>query len=150
MSMGQKLKLTLDIDDKRVHDLLVSALEGGSNYWYMIEDEIMPTSVTFKDPLWDSDREKDPDFVHQEEIPFCEGGALMITDAAMYDDQSERILKKPFRLDRKAIEKGLQVMANLKEGEGGHHFPNFLKGDDDSETGDVFLQCCVFGELVYG
>jgi len=30
------------------------------------------------------------------------------------------------------------------------HFHNFLEENDDAETGDVFIQCCLFGEIVYG
>lgn len=27
---------------------------------------------------------------------------------------------------------------------------DFLAGRDDAGTGDVFLQCCLFGEAIYG
>jgi len=30
------------------------------------------------------------------------------------------------------------------------HFADFLKEDYDETTGDVFLQCCLFGEVIYG
>jgi hypothetical protein len=30
------------------------------------------------------------------------------------------------------------------------HYADFKDGDEDASTGDVFLQCCIFGEVVYG
>lgn len=31
-----------------------------------------------------------------------------------------------------------------------NHFKNFIQDNGDAETGDVFLQCCVFGDIIYG
>ena len=30
------------------------------------------------------------------------------------------------------------------------HFGNFMSENDDAETADVFIQLCLFGEVVYG
>ncbi len=57
------------------------------------------------------------------------------------EDEPEDLL-----LDVSAIEKGLGIMAEKYP----RHFANFLSEDDDSTTGDVFLQCCLLGEIVYG
>jgi len=50
------------------------------------------------------------------------------------------------RLDRAALEPGLQIMAEKYP----RHFANFAQEAEDAETGDVFIQCCVLGEIVYG
>lgn len=44
------------------------------------------------------------------------------------------------------IKKGLTVMAKKQPAE----FADFIKGNYDMTTGDVFLQCCLFGEVIYG
>lgn len=44
------------------------------------------------------------------------------------------------------IEKGLQIMATKYT----YHFSNMVCETDDAETADVFLQLCVFGDLIYG
>lgn len=49
-------------------------------------------------------------------------------------------------LDLDAVRRGLQVMAT----ECPRHFANLVNEDDDAETADVFVQCCVFGEVIYG
>lgn len=49
-------------------------------------------------------------------------------------------------LTRKKLLKGLGVMAQKYP----RHYGNWLAGQDDAETGDVFIQCALFGEIVFG
>lgn len=49
-------------------------------------------------------------------------------------------------LDIKKIKKGLTVMAKKEP----RHFADFISEDYDQTTGDVFLQCCLFGKVIYG
>ena len=44
------------------------------------------------------------------------------------------------------IKKGLTVMAKKFP----EHFGDFHSGNYDMNTGDVFLQCCLFGDVIYG
>lgn len=43
------------------------------------------------------------------------------------------------------IKKGLTCMAKKYP----KQFSDFLVGNGDMETGDVFLQCCLFNEIIY-
>lgn len=43
------------------------------------------------------------------------------------------------------IKRGLTVMANKYP----EHFADFINEKGDMNTGDVFLQCCLFGEVKY-
>lgn len=125
--------------------LLVSAFEGGSNYWYMIERAEFPEGVTEED-FCEGGRFTDPkNYFHPTQlIPFHPGCALIITDseASKGDDN----YKKEFRLDRPALEKGIQVMAEKYP----HHFKSVMEENTDAITGDVYLQCCLFGDAIYG
>jgi len=127
MSFSTKHEVTLE----QISNLLCSAFEGGSNYWYIIEKFIEPKELSFR-------TDKDQVFRHLD-YPLNEGGALIIGD--MEDEDSE-----PKRLDLKAIQKGLQVMAKKYP----KHMADFLNDNDDADTGDVFLQCCIFGDAIYG
>lgn len=60
----------------------------------------------------------------------------------MYDHEGE----KNKTLDLKKVEKGLQVMANDRPAD----FADFVEGNYDDNTGDVFLQCCLFKDVIYG
>ena len=53
---------------------------------------------------------------------------------------------KKHLVTRAMIQKGLKLMATSYS----YHFSNMMTDDGDAETGDVFLQLCVFGELIYG
>lgn len=99
---------------QEVQDLLIGAVEGGSNYWAQFS--------TKGGDFYDFDKEGYALNVHDKE-----GG-------------------KDYTLDLKAISKGLRVFAKKSP----LLYQDFLKGDMDAETSDCFLQCCVFGEIVYG
>lgn len=141
--------ITKEIEDERVHDLLVSALEGGSNYWYMLEERIdPPMPYQFTTALWSKEREKNPAWIHTEEIPFNEGGALIFSVISEERDTEKAKAEeaKRYRLDRDAMQKGIELMAEHSPA----HFGDFIKENDDAVTGDIFLQYCLFGEIIYG
>ncbi len=46
----------------------------------------------------------------------------------------------------KDFAKGFEVMAEKYP----WHFNNFMNDNEDAETADVWFQCIVFGEIVYG
>lgn len=153
----ETINITLPVPRERVADLLCSALEGGSNYWYMITEKINPNLWSFdKRPTYDTPQEAEKNindhFLHY--YPFNEGGALLIND----ENADEPELKEPVRLDMARIYHGLQRWAADSQKEDGdesrsshpHHWSDFMTGNEDEETAEVFLQYCVFGEVIYG
>jgi hypothetical protein len=108
---------------RQLSSLLCSAFEGGSN-WYVID--------RYEGPV------EHLEFKHTD-APFVEGGAIIVMDEEEGDD-------KEFRVDIEAIKRGLQIMAEKYP----RHYANFVDENDDAITGDVFLQCCTFGEVIYG
>jgi hypothetical protein len=130
-ALGFKVATTANVTRKSVAYLLCSAFEGGSNYWYQIHDYVEPQSLTFR---------FDKGEVYEAyDYPLNDGGAVLVGDSEEPDDE-------PKRLDLAAIERGLQVMAEKYP----RHWQDFANENDDACTGDVFLQCCLFGEIVYG
>jgi hypothetical protein len=113
------------IEDQRLEDLLCGAFEGGSNYWYEITSYVNPN---------------DAKVAHKYlQLPFIEGCGVMVKDAEDED-------AKPILLNRESMAKGLKVMSEKYD----WHLKNFLEENDDAETSDVFLQCSLFGEIVFG
>jgi hypothetical protein len=49
-------------------------------------------------------------------------------------------------LDLGTIRNGLQVMADKYP----NHWHDFINDNEDATTGDVFLQCCLYGEVIFG
>lgn len=121
------VKVSVDISEERVQDILTSAFEGGSNYWYMIDKFIYPEGQT-KESLGIT-------FQHVE-LPF-KGGALMISS-----DGDMPVAK----LDLDAITKGLQILAEKYP----LHWADIINHNDDADTGDALLQCALFGEIIFG
>ena len=123
------IKITQEIPYERIQDLLCNALEGGSNYWYQIDNFLYPHGET-KQSL-------NIEFEHLE-LPF-KGGTIVFND--LEDAKREKTY-----LTLATIAEGLQIMADMFP----IHFANFLLEDDDAITGDVFLQCCLFKDVIYG
>ena len=123
------IAVTTNIPTERVRDLIITAFEGGSNYWYaglhIVEDV---------------DEVGDPGVHRYHIVPTVPGGKI-----AFYvdDDEDE---ENPLTLDLEAIKKGLQIMSQKYP----RHFGDFMNENDDAITGDVFLQCCVFGKIIFG
>jgi hypothetical protein len=131
-------KITVEVSDEQIEDLLCSAFEGGSGYWARCKEGKEPTEKC--------------DYLFQ--WPLHGGSFLVVDTEEMLEDEDEddAEIGDPYvhEVTRESLTRGLEAMASLKKGEGGHHFRNMLQNDTDSETGDVFLQCCIFGKVIYG
>jgi hypothetical protein len=68
------------------------------------------------------------------------GGALIFKNADDPDDPDEWIL------DKEAVLRGAEVMKRKYP----THWDNFITENDDAITADVYVQCCIFGEVIYG
>ncbi len=121
------------ITDSRAADLLCSAFEGGSNYWYLIDHKQVP--VVAATP-WGN--EYMPSYIS---YPFSQSGAIVIVDIEDPDGDKHT-------LNKAAIERGKTLLST--DDQYGHHLENVLQEQDDADTGDIFLQLCLFGEVIYG
>lgn len=118
----------------KIRYLLCSALEGGSNYWYYITKFVEPE---VGDEPWPGETTR---FRHLD-YPVRKGGALEIGVLDQQDDPGEM---KP--VNRETLVEGLKIMAKKYL----RHFADFVEGGGDANTGDVFLQCVCFGDVIYG
>jgi len=116
--------ITVSVQMQDLTDLLNSALEGGSTYWARIIDR-----QVVGDPEYTSD------------VPAA-GGFLVF--ATLENDEINR--QRSWSLNAGDLVRGAEVMAARYP----CHFASMLYETADAVTGDVFLQCCLFGELVFG
>lgn len=128
------MKITVEVPMKCIENLLVSALEGGANYWYEISNKRKPKKYTF--------RTSETKIYPHIDYPLNPGGALMIKQHVDPDGPGARIL------DLTTIARGLQAMADSPLYK--HHFSDILREDTDSTTGDVFLQLALYGDVLFG
>jgi hypothetical protein len=129
------IKIETQIPFDRITDLLCSAFEGGSNYWYNIEYYQKPKNFN------NSKDKTGKDIFKHLDYPINEGGYLAISDNNDGQGETEREI-----LNLESIERGLKVMAKKYPS----HMKDFLDEQDDAGTGDVFLQCCLFGKVIFG
>lgn len=135
--------VTIEISDQLREDLIVAALEGGSNYWYFIDKDgkniINPyinAETPFSVAFWRAIKDGKSIPVYDKET---------IEDWE-YDNEGEKELLGDVNLE--SIAKGEQLMADGYM----NHFRNIMgeNTDWDAATADVWFQLCVMGELVYG
>ncbi len=125
--------LTHTLTSEQISDILTSALEGGSNYWCRVVDCLAPMTT------WEFDSEPKSEQGHwAQDFPLNPGGKVLIVDKL---DGDAGVLT----LDAEAIQKGLNVLAEKYP----WHITNILSENDDAETGDVLLQCSLFGDIIY-
>jgi hypothetical protein len=134
-----KLGGFLNVDQKRICDLLCNAFEGGVN-WCVILDNRQPTEEVMIPVEWKK-------YPH---ISYCWGdGAVLLGDSDAYwgggEDESTLEDSEKWELTEEKIIKGLMVMADKYS----RHFSDFMNDNQDAETGDVFLQCALFGDIVF-
>jgi hypothetical protein len=132
---GGLMKVEIEVSDEMIGNLLTNAFEGGSNYWYQIVRQKKPQSNPEK---WVYRSSSQTVFPHID-YPM-NGGHLVIKSV----EEPEGF---PRFLNRKVIARGLQDLANSKDYR--HHFADILKEDDDQITADVFLQFCLYGDVLY-
>jgi hypothetical protein len=79
------------------------------------------------------------------ELGFESQAKLALTEngVEVFDTEGDKETK--FILNRTSIARGLNAMMTNEI----KHFADFVTGDYDETTGDVFLQCCLFGEVIY-
>lgn len=112
--------LAFDIPAQRVFDLIDCAHgSAGSGYWAHV--------------------------VAQSEVALAAGGFIRykaVSDGMRYTHSDGRTV---FALHRNSIAKGMLVFATKFP----HAFAQWMDENEDGPCGDLFLQCCLFGEEVF-
>ena len=128
-------EMELKVDYEQFENLIVTALEGGIDYW-----GDFPTSVILEIREWS---EKNNLKFEPFSIRFAKyiwsGNSVSVIDIEEIDDE---IIGN---LNLETITVGWQLFANHEE-----HFQNFLDDQWDATTADVWFQCCSLGDVVYG
>jgi hypothetical protein len=130
----------INITKEQVSDLICTAIEGGSNYWYMIEGYQEPSVVDFRCSMFANDEK--PHRIY--DWPLCTGGGVIIS--AVESDRWASSNPIHHTLNLESITKGLTLM--------GSKFPerlvNISNDDYDAEDADIFLQLSLFGDVIFG
>jgi hypothetical protein len=126
---------SIELDKETFADLLISALGGGSNYWYIVDFN------EFKNKFKNSHDSQNKNLVEKlvDTLYFQPSYEINIYDV-------ENVNKLLGRLSYNKCVEGLILMAH----EYPRQFALVLTGEWDDETSDIFLQLSVLGKLVFG
>jgi hypothetical protein len=127
------MTITIEVPDERIYNLLCSANDGAIEYW--IDTMDVTTGTEPHPPGLDVGVAA---LSGHAEIAPLTGGCWTIT--------SGEDTPRTDTLDRVACNRGLQVMATKYP----RHFADVMTENDDAVTADVFMQCALFGEIIYG
>ena len=125
-SVQHKIPLT------RLSDLLAEAWDGGSAYWARAIKYNEPDEWKFSTSVSHGEGHH-----YGHEYPLNPNGSVVIND--IEED-------KNITLDWNKIQKGLKVFVEKFP----QAYADFVDENDDAGTGDMFLQCCLFGDVIYG
>ena len=125
----------VELSHNRISDLICTAIEGGSNYWYQIFGYVEPLECTFRCETFKDDEE--PHRIY--DYPLNEGGSVIIGDAEAGAGEAKR-------LQLSTIKRGLTIMAEKYP----NHFQRIVEETYDADDADVFLQLSLFNEVVFG
>lgn len=116
-----------------VYNMLVGALEGGSNYWYYISENM--TKHIYKKT---EDMNGEP-YVDRMLMAIQRGLKVKIRDGENPGDVLGTLTAESWAKGEKLI------MEKQRE-----HFADIVGERDDATTADVYFQFAVMGELVFG
>ena len=148
----EAIEVTTSISIDRVREMLITGFESGSYSSFVIDGYDTNDKEVALDPETGWPHKDYPGYAYWATV---EGCAVIVQDEYEleeyeyevtlpgHDDAAE---PPKLRLDLAAIKKGLQVMATKYPDQ----FNDIVSENDDTITGDVFIQCCLLGEAVYG
>jgi hypothetical protein len=128
------VEVTLKISTEVLEDIFVTALEGGSNYWYFLSEDAVKK---IRDAV---PKSEDPYLSTSILKAILKGVEVPINDAENEEDVIGEISLKTM-LNR------LQKLADSKNNSA---LINHIDGNGDADTADIILQYLAFGEIVYG
>lgn len=128
------MSIIINLTDEQHENLVVSALEGGSNYWYYLTER----AVKIVDKFCPADKKDEP-FSIRFWAAIKAGASIPVNDV-------ENVKHNLGKISLASIEKGEQILADKYFS----HFADIMDENDDATTADVWFQLCTLGEIVYG
>jgi hypothetical protein len=129
------MSIVINLTDQQREDLLVTALEGGSNYWYLLLQDAVKII-------------RDATQRYKKGTPFSvlfwyaiKAGAVV----PIHDNEDEGG-NKIGEISLASIEKGEQLLADNHF----HYVSDILTDNMDAATADAWFQYCSLGKLTYG
>lgn len=141
-----EFKMDVSIPLEAIEEVLVTALEGGINYWGCLDGEDISVFHKWFNEKIEAGELKRDDSVHYGWMDAMFQGCPH--KIAVYDIEDEEDEEPLGYLSMKNIGKGLQLAMRDYPSVYAQHFPEYDSGDVLSA--DVLFQLMVMGDVVYG
>lgn len=130
-NMKTAFSARVEVSAEKIANAIIGAFEGGSTYW--VQSGIHAGGPTLDSPYYAA-----PEFYLAPDMAI----------AFRYDDpnKDEGNGKGRKTITRADLQSGLDIMAQKY----GSHFADLVNENDDASTHDVFLQCVILGDVIYG
>lgn len=128
------MKIEFEIDDSVLEDVFVTAIEGGSNYWYFLSDD----AVRLIRKAVSKEEESCLSIATFKAV--MKGVEVPIHDA--FDEEEQVGL-----ISLKTMAERLSKLATSGER---HHLLAHIEENGDADSADVVFQYLALGEVVYG
>ena len=135
-SSKMEMKITQEVSREILEDIFVTALEGGSNYWYYLPDNSV---------------EAIRKAVSKEEDPYLSTAilkAILDHDVKVAINDAENEEEVIGVITRSTMQGRLQLLADSKENKWA--LERHLREQGDAGSADVVFQYLTMGEVVYG
>ena len=147
----KELKIEMNIPIESIEEILITAMEGGSNYWYIMDGEQHCRSWLSEEIK--SGRLERNDKIHYKWMDAMFQGCphkISIYDVEEANEEGEELseLEPLGYLTMDSIAEGLELAQQDYSEEFSQHIPSYNDGDGDSA--DVLFQLMVMGEVAYG
>ena len=139
---GAPFPIKTTVSRQRVQDLLTTAIEGGTSYWAQLGYKLGP-GYKYEEFREGGELQDAEQYAHPLEIiPFHEGCYLVVIETEEDEDDPTR----EHLVGAAEMQRALDLMAEKRP----EDLATFLAGNEDADTGDVFLQLAALGEVRYG
>ena len=128
------MKIQIEIDDSVLEDVFVTAIEGGSNYWYFLSDEAVKL-IRRVVP-----REEEPCLSVATFKAVMKGTIIPINDVENEDEVIGLISLKAMA-DR---------LSKLATGDNKWALQAHMNEEGDADSADIVFQYMAMGEVIYG
>lgn len=128
------MKIEFEIDDSVLEDVFVTAIEGGSNYWYLLSDD----AVRLIRKAVPKEEESCLSIATFKAV--MKGVEVPIHDAFDEEEQVGLI----------SLETMAERLSKLATSGERHHLLAHIEENGDADSADVVFQYLALGEVVYG
>jgi hypothetical protein len=124
------MQITLDIPSQLIADLVTANIETPHGDWFKAFKKFSQAATPDEDNLWYGDPKN-----------YIEGGrfALLVHAHDKNGPQSHH-------LDLRGMKKGFEILAEKNL----YTLFSILTGDWDSFSADAWMQCCLYGDIIFG